>query len=147
MCSTKRQIVEIIMLDFVDDKFASFYGCEMLEIGGKATKVEGLLIFLADEFREDPKTAISLLNYTYKILAEQTSLTPQSLKQSNCVNDSASSTPENCQDILKKESNCRDIYSVNHIMYEDLIFKMFCLTLIVMSMLHLYCILNFIIYY
>lgn len=97
-CHAKYKIEEVYLLDFQVNKFISFYGCEIFDIDGNLTKVEGVLIF---------KTYINIylnINSTYKMLEEQANISRSSLLV--FVQSEGRPGVETCDDLLKTSLNC-----------------------------------------
>lgn len=110
-CNSQYKMDEISLLDFENDKFISFYGCQMLTIGGISRKFEGVLTFVnfnpsSDSWKDLPDL---IFNETYNILLEQANITVESLQTWNGDETSENNT---CTKLTDLQHYCKN-YKIN----------------------------------
>lgn len=96
--------------------FYSINGCEMLNIDGKITNVEGVLIFVSMNYLSETKL---LLNYTYNFLQTQEKISKDQLKTVSpySLNIEITSGITSCNDIIEYETQCKESQTLSKLSY------------------------------
>ena len=101
-CDAKYRMEELLVVDFDDTNFISFYGCQMVMVDGNLTMVDGAMIFLTSVSALSKEKLSPLLNYTYSILEDQANITVADLK----TNIQVDRYENSCGDLTELSYNC-----------------------------------------
>lgn len=108
-CEATAQMTNMWLIDYANDGFISFYGCQMVMIKGVMTKFEGVLVFRVQDRREFQNSS---LNYTWEVLKNQTDITVDSLRNKTS-NPDIRYLKEGCLSVRNQIKYCESFHIRN----------------------------------